>query len=33
MHDVVSDQLLFDRLSSLVMTFFGLAALLMATLG
>lgn len=33
MHDVVGDTLQLDRLSSLVMTFFGLAALLMATLG
>ena len=33
MDDVVSDTLQLERLSSLVMTFFGLAALLMATLG
>lgn len=33
MRDVVSDTLRLERLSSLVMTFFGLAALLMATLG
>jgi putative ABC transport system permease protein len=33
MNDVVGDTLQFERLSSLVMTFFGLAALLMATLG
>ena len=33
MHDVVRDTLQLERLSSLVMTFFGLAALLMATLG
>jgi serine phosphatase RsbU (regulator of sigma subunit) len=32
-HDIVLNNLLLDRLSSLVMTFFGLAALLMATLG
>ncbi|HEX5108105.1 MAG TPA: ADOP family duplicated permease [Vicinamibacterales bacterium] len=31
--DIVQGELLLDRLSSLVMTFFGLAALLMATLG
>jgi predicted permease len=31
--DIVQDTLLLDRVSSLVMTFFGLAALLMATLG
>jgi predicted permease len=33
MHDVIGDTLQLARLSSLVMTFFGLAALLMATLG
>ena len=33
MNDLVGDTLLLQRLSSLVMTFFGLAALLMATLG
>lgn len=33
MNDVVRDTLQLERLSSLVMTFFGLAALLMATLG
>jgi serine phosphatase RsbU (regulator of sigma subunit) len=33
MNDVLGDTLLLERLSSLVMTFFGLAALLMATLG
>ena len=33
MNDIVGDNLLLGRLSSLVMTFFGLAALLMATLG
>jgi predicted permease len=33
MHDVIGDTLQLERLSSLVMTFFGLAALLMATLG
>jgi predicted permease len=33
MNDVVSDFMQLERLSSLVMTFFGLAALLMATLG
>jgi len=33
MNDVVRDALQLERLSSLVMTFFGLAALLMATLG
>ena len=33
LHDIVSDSLQLERLSSLVMTFFGLAALLMATLG
>ena len=33
MHDIVLSNLLLERLSSLVMTFFGLAALLMATLG
>jgi predicted permease len=32
-HDIVLSNLLLERLSSLVMTFFGLAALLMATLG
>jgi serine phosphatase RsbU (regulator of sigma subunit) len=32
-NDVVRDTMLLERLSSLVMTFFGLAALLMATLG
>src|SRR4026208_1507903 len=32
-HDIVLSTLLLERLSSLVMTFFGLAALLMATLG
>jgi len=32
-HDIVLNNLLLERLSSLVMTFFGLAALLMATLG
>ena len=32
-HDIVLNTLQFERLSSLVMTFFGLAALLMATLG
>jgi predicted permease len=33
MNDAVGDMLLLERLSSLIMTFFGLAALLMATLG
>src|SRR5206468_8505419 len=33
MNDVIGDTLQLQRLSSLVMTFFGLAALLMATLG
>src|SRR4029450_13663351 len=33
MNDVVRDTLQLERLSSLVMTFFGLAALLMAPLG
>jgi putative ABC transport system permease protein len=33
MNDIVRDALQLERLSSLVMTFFGLAALLMATLG
>jgi len=33
MNDIVGDNLLLQRLSSLVMSFFGLAALLMATLG
>jgi putative ABC transport system permease protein len=33
MNDALGDTLLLERLSSLVMTFFGLAALLMATLG
>ena len=33
MYDVVGDTLQLERLSSLVMTFFGVAALLMATLG
>jgi putative ABC transport system permease protein len=33
MYDALGDTLLLERLSSLVMTFFGLAALLMATLG
>jgi putative ABC transport system permease protein len=33
MNDVVRDRLRLERLSSLIMTFFGLAALLMATLG
>ena len=33
MHDIVRDTLQLERLSSLVMTFFALAALLMATLG
>jgi predicted permease len=33
MNDVIGDTLLLDRLTSLVMTFFGLAALVMATLG
>src|SRR5262249_35985540 len=33
MDDVIGDTLQLERLSSLVMTFFGLAALLMATLG
>ena len=33
MNDVILDMLQLERLSSLVMTFFGLAALLMATLG
>jgi putative ABC transport system permease protein len=33
MYDVIGDTLRLERLSSLVMTFFGLAALLMATLG
>ncbi len=33
MHDIVLNTLQLERLSSLVMTFFGLAALLMATLG
>ena len=33
MNDVFRDSLLLERLSSLVMTFFGVAALLMATLG
>jgi predicted permease len=33
MHDVIRGTLQLERLSSLVMTFFGLAALLMATLG
>ncbi|HEY1305790.1 MAG TPA: ADOP family duplicated permease [Vicinamibacterales bacterium] len=33
MYDVIGDTLQLERLSSLVMTFFGLAALLMATLG
>ena len=33
MNDVLGDTLQLERLSSLVMTFFGLAALLMATLG
>ena len=33
MNDVIRDTLQLERLSSLVMTFFGLAALLMATLG
>src|SRR6185436_17849994 len=32
-HDIVLNTLQFERLSSLVMTFFGLAALVMATLG
>src|SRR4030095_1568935 len=32
-HDIVLNTLQLERLSSLVMTFFGLAALLMATLG
>ncbi len=32
-HDIVLSNLVLERLSSLVMTFFGLAALLMATLG
>src|SRR6185503_1295939 len=33
MNEALGDTLLLERLSSLVMTFFGLAALLMATLG